>query len=72
MDSKEIRELSDEELQTELERVRRHLFDLRAQSVTEKLESPALLGQAKRDIARLLTEQRARELATAAASAEQA
>ena len=51
----EIRALSDEELSAELERLERHLFDIRAQAVTEKLEDPSLLGKAKRDIARIKT-----------------
>jgi large subunit ribosomal protein L29 len=51
----EIREMKTEELLMELERLRRHLFDLRAQAVTEKLENPNQLTQTKRDIARLLT-----------------
>jgi large subunit ribosomal protein L29 len=58
----EIRELNDEELVNELERVHRHLFDLRAQSVTEKLEDPSMLKKAKRDVARLKTVARQREL----------
>ena len=44
-----------DELHHELERLRRHLFDLRSQAVTEKLEDPTQLGKAKRDIARILT-----------------
>jgi ribosomal protein L29 len=36
------------------------LFDLRAQSVTEKLEDPTQLGKTKRDIARVLTALRQR------------
>lgn len=55
MKIKDIRELSDEELQSEVDRLRRHLFDVRTQSVTEKLEDPTLLTKAKRDIARILT-----------------
>ena len=51
----EIRALSEEELALELERLERHLFDIRAQAVTEKLEDPSLLGKAKRDIARIKT-----------------
>ncbi len=51
----EVRALSDEELHSELDRLRRHLFDLRAQSVTEKLEDPTMITKAKRDIARILT-----------------
>jgi large subunit ribosomal protein L29 len=51
----EIRELKTEELHSELDRLRRHLFDLRAQAATEKLENPNTLTQTKRDIARLFT-----------------
>jgi large subunit ribosomal protein L29 len=60
----EVVQLSDEELQAELERLRRHLFDLRAQAVTEKLEDPSMLGKTRRDIARILTVQRQRRAAT--------
>ncbi len=58
----EIRELNDEELVNELNRVHRHLFDIRAQAVTEKLENPSMLKKAKRDIARIKTVARQREL----------
>ncbi len=58
----EIRELTDEELANELERLHRHLFDVRSQAVTEKLEDPSMLTKTKRDIARLLTVKRQREL----------
>ena len=61
----EIRQLSDEELHSELSRLRRHLFDLRAQAVTEKLEHPDLLTRTKRDIARVLTVIRERQGAAA-------
>lgn len=44
-----------DELHQELERLRRHLFDLRAQAVTEKLEDPTQLGKTKKTIARILT-----------------
>ena len=68
MKIKEIQELTDEELRAELERVRRHLFDLRGQAVTEKLEDPAMITRAKRDIARILTVQRDREIGAAKAA----
>jgi large subunit ribosomal protein L29 len=58
----EVRALSDEELRTELQRLRRRLFDVRAQAVTEKLEDPSLLTKGKRDIARILTVMREREM----------
>lgn len=51
----DIREMTTEQLHGELDRVRRHLFDLRAQAVTEKLENPYQLTATKRDIARVLT-----------------
>ncbi len=51
----EIREMSGEELHGELERLQRHLFDLRAQAVTEKLQNPHQVIAARRDIARVLT-----------------
>lgn len=62
MKVKDMRELSDEELGAELERVRRHLFDVRSQAVTEKLEDPSMLTKARRDIARILTIMRERQI----------
>ncbi len=50
-----IRAMKQDELHHELERLRRHLFDLRAQAVTEKLEDPTQLLKTRQDIARLLT-----------------
>ncbi|RJP40923.1 MAG: 50S ribosomal protein L29 [Phycisphaerales bacterium] len=55
MKIEEVRHLRIEELHVELERLRRHLFDLRAQAVTEKLENPHQLKAARKDIARVLT-----------------
>lgn len=43
------------ELYVELDRVRRHVFDLRAQAVTEKLVNPYQLTAARKDVARILT-----------------
>jgi len=51
----EIREMKSAELHVELETLRRHLFDLRAQAVTEKLENPYQLTATKKNIARVLT-----------------
>jgi large subunit ribosomal protein L29 len=59
----EIRELSGEELESELERLRKQLFGLRSQAVTEKLEDPSMITKAQRDIARILTVMKERELA---------
>ncbi len=51
----DMRGLKTDELYAELERLRRHLFDLRSQAVTEKLEDATQLGKTRKDIARLLT-----------------
>lgn len=71
MKMSEIRELSDEELRSELDRLRQRLFDLRSQAVTEKLEDASILTGAKRDIARILTAAREREQAAAKNQNEQ-
>ncbi len=55
MKTEELRAMKSDELHDELERLRRHLFDLRAQSVTEKLEDPTQIIKTRKDIARVLT-----------------
>ncbi len=55
MKIEQTRAMKTDELHNELERLRKHLFDLRAQAVTEKLEDPTLIGKTRKDIARLLT-----------------
>ncbi len=62
MNGSEVRKFSDEELIVEEERLRRQHYDLRAQAVTEKLENPKLLPMIRRDIARVLTERRRRQI----------
>jgi large subunit ribosomal protein L29 len=51
----DLRELKSDEIHSELERLRRHLFDLRSQAVTEKLGDSSQLRKTKQDIARILT-----------------
>ena len=68
----EIRELPNEEIQRELAEKRRALFNLRFQRETEQLERPAELRKLKKDIARLLTALRERELAEGAAASPKA
>ncbi len=58
----EVRNMSSTDIDLELERLRDHLFHLRAQAVTEKLQDPTQLSKARRDIARLLTVRRQRQL----------
>lgn len=55
MKTTEFRVMKTPELHGELDRLRRHLFDLRSQAVTEKLENPHQLSGARRDIARVLS-----------------
>ncbi len=62
MKIEEVKKLSNDEIVIELERQRRHMFDLRSQAVTEKLADPTQLTNARRDIARMLTVLRQREL----------
>ena len=66
----EIRELDDTELENRLDEARKELFNLRFQSATGRLDNNARVTQARREIARLLTVQRAREIELA--EAEQA
>ncbi len=60
MKAKEVRKLSDEEIDVEVRRLRKRTFELRTQAVTEKIEDTTQFGSTRRDVARLLTEQNAR------------
>ena len=62
MKPSEVHKMSVDELRVEEQRLRRHLFDLRSQAVTEKLENPRQLSHTRRDIARVLTEIHSRQL----------
>ena len=55
MRAKELRDLTDDELERRLHDTRQELFNLRFQSATGALENPARLKLAKREIARILT-----------------
>ena len=63
MRPRQLRDLSDEELQNRLAETRQELFNLRFQSATGALENSARLRLAKREIARILTIQHERESA---------
>ena len=58
----ELRELTDEELTDRLRESKEELFNLRFQSATGQLESHGRIRAVKRDIARLYTVIREREL----------
>jgi large subunit ribosomal protein L29 len=60
---KEFQGMSDEQLALTLKDTEKHLFQLRFQSATDRLETPSEIRKAKRDIARIRTIQRAKELA---------
>ncbi len=55
MRPRELRDLSDEELEQKLHDRRQELFNLRFQAATGALENSARLRLAKREIARILT-----------------
>ena len=63
MKYQEIRELTDEELAKKLEEGRAELFNLRFQMATSQLDNTARVTNVKRDIARVQTEMRARQIA---------
>ena len=55
MRARQLRDLTDVELQRHLEETRQELFNLRFQSATGALENPSRIRLAKREIARILT-----------------
>jgi large subunit ribosomal protein L29 len=68
----EYRGMSDEQLALTLREVVQNLFHLRFQSATERLETPSEIKKARREVARLKTIQRERELAAAVKAAQAA
>ena len=69
MKDKEFKELltkTSEELNTELKNKKSELFNLRFQLATGQLENTATITECKRDIARVLTVLRQRELSAKA------
>ncbi len=66
MELNKIREMSEMELNAELIKLKKDLFNLRFQHVTGQLENPIRLRELKRDIARVKTIIREKELAAKA------
>ena len=62
MKSAEIRNLSAEDLQAKLKEARAEMFNLRFQMATGQLDNTARIKQVKKNIARIQTEMRDREL----------
>ena len=65
MKVEEIRAKSNEELAAELTSLKEELFKLRFQHSTNQLENPSQISSVKKDIARVMTVIRERELAAA-------
>jgi large subunit ribosomal protein L29 len=68
--AKELRELNDTELEHRLGEAKEELFNLRFQNATGQLDNVTRIPQVKKDVARIETLLRAREIA-AAEQAEQ-
>ena len=66
----ELRLLGDNEMVERLSEARRELFNLRFQMATGQLDNSARLGEVRRDIARLSTFLREREILAAEAAGE--
>ena len=64
-----LAEIADDELVSRLSDEKERLFKLRFQLATGQLENSARIKATKKDIARLLTELRAREIEAAEAAA---
>jgi large subunit ribosomal protein L29 len=62
--AEEIRDLSGEEIADKIDAAREELFRLRFRSATQQLEDPALIRKLRRDIARMKTILRQREMAS--------
>lgn len=70
MKANELRDLGDAELAQKLDEAKGELFNLRFQLATGQLDNYTMLGEVRRDIARVRTVQRERELAVAEAEEE--
>lgn len=63
MKSKQVLEMTDKELQNKLNELKSELFFLRFKNATNQLTNPMVLVETRRDIARVKTVIRQRELA---------
>ena len=67
MELNKIREMTDVELSAELDKMKQELFNLRFQHVTGQLENPVRMREVKRNIARVKTIIREKEIEKARA-----
>ena len=65
MKSKQVLEMTDKELQTKLNELKSELFFLRFKNATNQLTNPRVIVETRRDIARIKTVIRQREIARA-------
>ena len=69
--TKELREMSDDELDQKLLESKHELFNLRFQLATGKQDNSARLGQVRKEIARIATLLREREIEAAESAARE-
>ncbi len=62
MKAAELRKMKDADLSNKLAELKAELFNLRFQHAINQLDNPLRIKDVKRDIARVMTEIRAREL----------
>ena len=67
MELNKMREMTDAELAAELEKMKKELFNLRFQHVTGQLENPVQMREVRKNIARVKTIMREKELEKAQA-----
>ena len=70
MKAAQVRELGDADLVQQLDDARQELFNLRFSHVTGQLDNSTALRERRREVARLMTELRAREISAAEALEE--
>jgi large subunit ribosomal protein L29 len=63
MKAEDIRDLSDDEIRTRIAELKDEQFRLRFRSATMELENPRILREIRKDVARMKTILRERELA---------
>jgi large subunit ribosomal protein L29 len=71
MKPEELRAMSGEQLSLTLKDTIKNLFHLRCQSAAERLEAPSEIRKAKREVARIMTIQREREIAAARSASKE-
>jgi large subunit ribosomal protein L29 len=70
MKIQELRSKEDKELRYDLQKMKKELFELRFQSASENVSNSSRIGEIKKNVARILTILKERELAAAASAAE--